>query len=65
MEAGVIGVPFLPVVLPAEVELKTAPDHATIQHHLWEEQHALVQAQKMPLAMPSNAQSVKKSSITP
>jgi hypothetical protein len=42
MEAGVLGVPFPLAALSAEVELKTAPDHATIQHHLLEEQHAMV-----------------------
>jgi hypothetical protein len=59
MEAGVLGVPFPPAVQPAEAELNLTLGFATIQHHLSVVQHALVQAQKMPLAMPSNAQLVK------
>jgi hypothetical protein len=59
METGVPGVPFPLAVLPAEGELNLTLGFATIQHHLSVEQHALVQAQKMPLAIPSNAQLVK------
>jgi hypothetical protein len=59
METGVLGAPLLPVVLPAEVELNLTLGFATIQRHLLVEQHALVQAQKMFLAMNSNAQLVK------
>jgi hypothetical protein len=59
MEAGVLGVPFPPAVQPAEAEHNLILDSATIQLHLLEEQHAMVQAQKMPLAMPSHAQLVK------
>jgi hypothetical protein len=56
METGVLGVPFPLVALPAEGEHNLIQDSATIQLHLLEEQHALVQALKMLLAMPSNAQ---------
>jgi hypothetical protein len=59
MEAGELGVPFLPVVSHVEVEHNLILDSATIQHHLSVEQHALVQTQKIPLAMPSNVQLVK------
>ncbi len=54
-----LGVPFPLALLPVEGELNLTLDSATIQLRLLEEQHALVQAQKMPLAMPSNAQLVK------
>jgi hypothetical protein len=46
MEAGVPGVPCLLAVSTAEGELKTAPDFATTQHLLMEEQLALDQILK-------------------
>jgi hypothetical protein len=60
MEAGVLGIPFPPAAPPAEGGHNLILDSATIQHHLLVEQHALAQAQKMLLAMPSNAQLVKQ-----
>jgi hypothetical protein len=59
METGVLGVLFPLAVLPAEGEHNLILDSATIQLQLWEEQHALVQAQKLLLAMHSSAPSVK------
>ncbi len=47
-------------LLLAEGELKITPDFAIIRHHPLEVQLVLVQAQKLHLAMHSNAQLVKQ-----
>jgi hypothetical protein len=59
MGAGVNGVPCHLAVLLAEEELKITPGFATIQDHLMAELLVPDQAQKMFLAIPSNAQLVK------
>ncbi len=63
MEAGVLGVSFLPVVSHVEAEHNLILGFATIHHHLSVEQHALGQARKMLLAMPSHAQLVKSQGL--
>jgi hypothetical protein len=60
METGVCGAPYQLALLLAEEELKITPDFAIIQHHPLEVQLVLVQAQKLLLAMHSNAQLVKQ-----
>ena len=60
METGVCGAPYQLALLLAEEELKITPDFAIIQHHPLEVQLVLVQAQKLHLAMHSNAQLVKQ-----
>ncbi len=54
METGVIGVPCLPVVPPAERGLSLAPDFATIHNLPMEEQTARDPTLKLNLALCSH-----------
>jgi hypothetical protein len=60
METGVLGVPCQLALSLVEVALNLILDSATIQHRLMEELLVLVKAQKLLLAMHSNAQLVKQ-----